>query len=325
MRFGLTNFIPQAFTEFPAIVPSLSMAVSKCQPVTPAGVQLWLLLPLSFPPTESSAGWVCLPQGARPKWFPTGGITLWSPGAADDTQPAASSSDPVLGLGFVILKAVVLRAVLAQKNLSFHSKKRPAPYFSTCKCTVTTSEVTVCYWLEAQSRACQILLSRPGTEGRSPQPLLSILQIPSLNTSPNHRGLTICPCRGSRDLPTPSVWTQEHLPRAPGSVSGMEIMKATLLMKNQREWLNPSLGFFFPLKPSQNDIALPASVCTTTPVANQCHELASGKRNMWKIKTRILNKRDCPVPPWILPLPIQMWQRWRKGGLGISEWFIRVT
>lgn len=69
MRFGLTNFIPQTFTEFPAVVSSLSMAVSKCQPVIPAGVQLWLLLPLGFPPTESSAGWVCLPRGARPKWI----------------------------------------------------------------------------------------------------------------------------------------------------------------------------------------------------------------------------------------------------------------
>lgn len=181
----------------------------------------------------------------------TGRITLWSPGAADGTQPAASSSDPLLGLGFVILRAVVLRAVLAQENLSFHSKKRPTPCFSPCKCTVTTSEVTGCYWLEAQFRACQILLSRPGTEGRSPQTLLSILQIPSLNTSPNHGELTVCPCRGSCDPPTPSVWTQEHLPRAPGSVSGVEIMKAFLLMKNQREWLNPSLGFFSPKAKSE--------------------------------------------------------------------------
>lgn len=41
----------------------------------------------------------------------------------------------------------------------------------------------------------------------------------------------------------------------------------------------PSVDFFT-LKPSQNDIALAASVCTTATVANQCHELVSGKRNM---------------------------------------------
>lgn len=65
-------------------------------------------------------------------------------------QPAASSSDPIPGLGFVSLKAAVLRAVLAQENLSLHSKKRPTPCFSPCKCTVTTCEVTGCYWLQAQ-------------------------------------------------------------------------------------------------------------------------------------------------------------------------------
>lgn len=207
--------------------------------------QLWLLLPLPSLPTESSAGWTCLPWEARLKWFPTGGKTLWSPEVADAPQPAASFSDPILGLGFVSLKAAVLRGVLAQVNLSFHSKKRPAPCFSPCKCTVTTSEVPGCYWLEAQSRACQMLLPRPGTEGRSAQTLLSILQVLSLNTSPNHGALTIGPCRGSCDPPTPSVWTLEHLPWAPGSVSGVETMKAILLMKNQREWLNPSLGCFF--------------------------------------------------------------------------------
>lgn len=65
----------------------------------------------------------------------------------------------------------------------------------------------------------------------------------------------------------------------------MEIMKAILLMKNQRKLLNPQsrLIFFF-LKPSQNDIALAASVCATAAVANQCHELVSGKRNIQKSK-----------------------------------------
>lgn len=200
-------------------------------------------------------------------------------------QPAASSSDPIPGLGFVSLKAAVLRAVLAQENLGLHSKKRPTPCFSPCKCTVTTCEVTGCYWLQAQLesvRSCS-----PGQGLKAGVPRLSSPSCKSLNTSPKHEGLTICPCRGSCDPPTPSVWTQEHLPWAPGSVSGVEIMKPILLMKNQREWLNPSLGFFFffhPLKLSQNDIALPASVCATTAVANQCHELASGKRKMWKSK-----------------------------------------
>lgn len=42
---------------------------------------------------------------------------------------------------------------------------------------------------------------------------------------------------------------------------------------------SPVEAIFSPM-PSQYDIALAASVCATAAVATQCHELASGKRNM---------------------------------------------
>lgn len=164
MRFGLTNFIPQRLTEFPALAasPSMLFQVPVCDtcwvPALAASAP-------AFPAHKSSAGWALRSTTQMISHWRKN----WSPGVAGDTQPAASSSNPVLCLGFVILKAVVLRAVLAQENLSFHSRKRPTPCFCPCKCTVTTSELTGCYWLEAQLRAGQILLSRSGTEGRSPQ------------------------------------------------------------------------------------------------------------------------------------------------------------
>jgi len=43
----------------------------------------------------------------------------------------------------------------------------------------------------------------------------------------------------------------------------------------------PAQAFFlFFLKQSQDDIAIAASVCATAAVANPCHEIASGKRNV---------------------------------------------